>query len=83
MVVLGGTGWSFTLRSIPTGFVAQLSIFKFIIYFYELHHLLVEVHLVLLLTVHQGLLLGGPWWNEMVLGSEKNFPKFHCSTLNF
>ena len=45
-------GWFSALRSISPSTIAQLSIFKFFIYFYELHHLLIEVHLGPLLAVH-------------------------------
>ena len=55
MGVLGGLGWPMALGSIPPSFVTQLSIFRFFIFFYELHHLLVEVNLVPHLGVHQGL----------------------------
>ncbi len=78
MVVLGGTGWSLALKSIPTSFVAQLSIFKFFFFFYELHHLLIEVHLGHLLAVHIDLQVV-IFFFDIVSGSQmKLFPKFCC-----
>ncbi len=83
MVVLGGPGWSSALRIIPPSYIAQPSILKFFIYFYELHHLHVEVHLVPLLAVHLDL-QDVIWCLDVVSGSQITlFAKFDCSTPKF
>ena len=39
-------------------------------HFHEVHHLLLEVHLVPLLPVHLDLQGDGPWWNKLIYGHE-------------
>ncbi len=58
-LLLGGPQWNVVVLG-PEMYFPQVSLLtshflSFFIYFYEIHHLLVEVHLVPLLTVHLGL----------------------------
>ena len=54
------------------------STLKFI-HFHEVHHLLVEVHLVPHLPVLLDLLGGGLWWNGVVYGLLSIGAKFNLS----